>query len=276
MSIAPAPYALFGGLSEQERLIAQALSLETYARVLLDRISVKPGSRVVDVGCGPIGIMNILSERVGSAGFVVGIERDPRFAAMARAELKKRSLRNVEVVNADAFENELSKNSYDLIHERLVLMNLPAIWQNKLITEMSSLLKPGGTIALQEFDSASYACHPEHPSWSVLLSLWNTVFHATGGNEFVGRSLGSLLRRAGVQNIEVRVQVEAVPVGEYRRTHLLSLLKSMREPVLASGLISTSELSAHMAALSRHLADPETTLIDKLMVQAWGIKPSVR
>src|SRR5262249_55883448 len=142
-----------------------------------------------------------------------------------------------------------------------------------LVTEMSSLLKPGGTIALQEFDSASYACHPGHPSWNALLNLWSTVFHATGGNEFVGRSLGSLLRRAGAQNIEVRVQVEAVPVGEYRRTHLLSLLESMREPVLASGLMSTSELSAHLAALSRHLADPETTLIDKLMIQAWGVKP---
>jgi SAM-dependent methyltransferase len=219
--------------------------------------------------------MNILSERVGSAGFVAGIERDPRFAAMARAELRKRSLRNVEVVNVDAFENGLKKNCYDFVHERLTLINLPAIWQNKLIAEMLSLLKPGGTIALQEFDSVSYACYPEHPSWSALLSLWNTVFHASGGNEFVGRSLGSLLRRAGVQNIDVRVQVEAVPVGEYRRTHLLSLLESMREPVLASGLISTPELAAHMAALSRHLADPETTLIDKLMVQAWGVKPPV-
>jgi hypothetical protein len=176
-------------------------------------------------------------------------------------------------VNVDAFENELSKNFYDFVHERLMLINLPAIWQNRLITEMSSILKPGGTIALQEFDSASYACYPGHPSWNVLLNIWNTVFHATGGNEFVGRSLGSLLRRAGAQNIEVRVQVEAVPVGEYRRTHLLSLLESMREPVLASGLISTSELSAHMAALLRHLADPDTTLIDKLMIQAWGVKP---
>jgi hypothetical protein len=134
------------------------------------------------------------------------------------------------VVNVDAFENELRKNSHDFVHERLLLINLPAIWQVKLVNEI-------------------------------------------GGNEFVGRSLGSLLRHAGAQNIEVRVQVEVVPVGEYRRTHLLSLLQSMRGPVLASGLISTSELSAHMAALSRHLADPKTTLIDKLMVQAWGVKP---
>jgi SAM-dependent methyltransferase len=276
MPIATAPYALLAGPSEQERLIAQALSLETYAQALLDRIPVKTCARVVDVGCGPIGIMNLLSERVGPKGFVVGIERDPRFATIARDESRKRNLRNVEVVNADAFENGLKKNSYDFVHERLVLINLPEGWQGRLIAEMLSLLKPGGTIALREFDSISYVCYPEHPSWNVLLSLWNTVSHATGGNESVGRALGSLLRRAGVENIEVRVQVEVPPVGEYRRTHLLSLLDTMRETVLASGLISTSELSAHMAALSRHLADSETTLIDKLMVQAWGVKPYVR
>ncbi len=33
------------------------------------------------------------------------------------------------------------------------------------------------------------------------------------------------------------------------------------------------ELSDHMAALAKHLADPATTLIDRLVVQAWGIKP---
>jgi hypothetical protein len=28
-----------------------------------------------------------------------------------------------------------------------------------------------------------------------------------------------------------------------------------------------------MAALTKHLADPKTTLIDRLVVQAWGTKP---
>ena len=41
--------------------------------------------------------------------------------------------------------------------------------------------------------------------------------------------------------------------------------------MLASG--NAVELQAHMAALAKHLADPETTLIDRLVVQAWGTKP---
>src|SRR6476660_6756746 len=67
-------------------------------------------------------------------------------------------------------------------------------------------------------------------------NIWNEMFHAKGGNEFVGRSLGSLLRFAGVENVQVKVQAEVALVGEYRRTHLLSLLDSMRDAVLAAGL----------------------------------------
>ena len=274
MSSLSVPYALGGTLTEQQRLIVQAQSLEPYARSMLDRIAVKPGFRVIDFGCGPIGILNLLSELVGSNGIVVGIEREPRFAAMAQAEMVKRDLRNVQVVNADALKSGLDKGSYDVVHERLILINLPPASQEALLAEMLSLLKPSGTIALQEFDSASYLCYPDHRSWNTLLSIWNDSFHATGGNEFVGRSLARLLRSAGVQNVEMRAHVEVVQIGDYRRTHLLSLLESMQDLVIATGRITKAELTNHMAALSDHLADPGTALIDKLMVQAWGQKPN--
>src|SRR5262249_45520643 len=106
------------------------------------------------------------------------------------------------------------------------------------------------------------------------LSIWNDTFHAAGGNEFVGRSLARLLRSAGAENVQMKAHAEIAQVGEYRRTHLLSLIESMRDLVLDSGRLKEAELRDHMAALSEHLADPETTLIDKLIVQAWGQRPS--
>jgi hypothetical protein len=70
------------------------------------------------------------------------------------------------------------------------------------------------------------------------------------------------------------VHVEVAQIGEYRRTHLLSLIESMHDLVLASGRLDKTELRGHMVALLKHLADPGTTLIDKLIVQAWGHKPN--
>ena len=92
----------------------------------------------------------------------------------------------------------------------------------------------------------------------------------TGGNEYVGRSLGRILQSAGVRNVKMKVHVALAQVGEYRRTRLLSLLESMRDLVLASGRIKKADLQEHMARLEVHLGDPGTTLIDKLVIQAWG------
>lgn len=274
MSSQSIAYALGGTLTEQQRLIAQAKGLEVHANWLLNHIGVASGQRTVDVGCGPIGILNLLSDRVGRDGVVIGVERESRFFDMAQAELDTRGLQNVKLVKADALHTGLERDSYDFVHERLLLINFPPASQHALLTEMMALLKPGGTIAVQEFDSASYVCYPEHPSWNILLSIWNDTFHDAGGNEFVGRSIGRQLRSAGVENVSMKVHVEVAKVGEYRRAHLLSLLQSMESSVVASGRITKTELKKHMTALSEHLADPETTLIDKLVVQSWGQKRS--
>jgi precorrin-6B methylase 2 len=270
------PCVLGGTPTEQQRLIVQATELEVSARSLLDRISIEPGARVADVGCGPIGILNLLSERVGPEGAVMGVEREPRFVEMARTEVSQRGLLNVEVIDADALKTGLEKNSCDVVHERLVLINLPTATQSAILAEMFSLLRPGGTIVLQEYDASSYACYPDHPSWNALLGIFNDTFHAAGGNEYIGRSLASRLRSAGAEKVEIRVHAGCPKVGEYQRTHLLSLIGSMRDRVLAAGHIGEVELRAHMDALSNHLSDPATTVIDKLMVQAWGQKPSSR
>ena len=274
MSSLSIPYVLGGTLTEQQRLIAQARAREAYARSMLDQIAIEPGDRALDVGCGPIGIMDLLSERVGSGGVVVGVEREPRFVEMAQAEITQRGLRNVQVINADALRTGLEKNSFDFVHERLVLINVPPATREAILAEMFSLVRPGGTIALQEYDAISYVCYPEHPSWKLLCGIFNDTFHAAGGNDFVGRSLAHLLRSAGVQNLEMRTHLELPKVGEYQRTHLLSLIEAMRAQILASERIGEAELREHMAALSEHLSDPTTTLIDKLVVQAWGRKPS--
>src|SRR5262249_14811719 len=246
MSSLSVPYVLGGTVTEQQRLISQARGLEIHARSMLDRIPIEPGARAIDVGCGPIGIMNLLSERVGSEGSVVGVEREPRFVEMARAEVSQRGLQNVQIVNADALRTGLEKNSFDVVHERLVFINVPTATQEAILVEMFSLLKPGGTIALQEYDATSYVCYPEHPSWKILL---------------------------GAENVAMKAHVGLPKIGEYQRTHLLSLIEAMRDQIIASGRVGEAALRGHMEALSEHLADPATMLIDKLIIQAWGRKP---
>ena len=263
-------YPLGGTQVEEERLIRQATDYEPRARLLLDRIGVQPGSNVADIGCGPLGILHLLSERVGPLGRVVGLEREPRFAARARAEIARRGLTNVSIVDGDALATPLKKQSFDLVHERLVMINVSA--RETLLAEMLSLLRPGGTVVLEEVDNVSWLCQPAHPSWDAILHAFHAVFQADGGDPFVGRRLPELLRAAEVQDIQVAMSVDLALPGEYPRKHLVSLLDSVRDRVSSMGLLKDEEATAHREALVAHLSDPATTVIDKLRVQAWGRK----
>jgi|SRR5665213_215187 len=265
-------YPLGGTQAERDRLLAQAKQYEPSANWLLDQIGIQPGWRAVDIGCGPIGILNLLSQRVGPRGSVVGLEREQRFVEMARVEIAKLGLGNVTMVKADALNTGLEKISFDLVHERLVMINVSA--REVFLSEMLSLLRPGGTVVLEDVDNVSWLCQPAHPSWDILLNAFHTAFHAGGGDGFVGRRLPVLLRAAGVQNIQIKVTVETPILGDYRRTHLISLIDSVRDKIIARGLLKETELNEHREALTRHLNDPATTVIDKLLVQCWGQKSS--
>lgn len=238
MNYQSAEYVFGGNQTELQRLLVQAHGLEPEARWLLDNIGIEQGWRAADIGCGPIGVLDLLSARVGKTGEVVGIEREKQFAEMARNEIRRRELNNVRVILSDALGTGLEKESFDLVHERLVLINVPEANQRALITEMLALLKIGGTIALQDYDRVSYVCYPEHPSWTLLRNLYDEAFRLGGGNGATGRMLPWLLRAAGVRNVQTKVHVRTVEVGESRRTHHLSMLDVMHDRIVALGKIT--------------------------------------
>jgi ubiquinone/menaquinone biosynthesis C-methylase UbiE len=180
-----ADYVLGGTETELIRLRAQAQEYEEQARWLLETVGVRPGARVLDVGCGPIGILRLLSEKVGPSGAVVGLERERRFVELARYEIERLGLQNVQVIEADALDSGLESESFDLVHERLVLVNVPE--REALLSEMFRLTAPGGWVALEDIDNVSWLCEPGHPSWDALLTAFHAAFRAGGGDPFVGR-----------------------------------------------------------------------------------------
>lgn len=265
-------YPLGGTATERDRLLAQARQYEPAANALLDRLDIRPGSRVIDIGCGPIGILDLLSQRVGPTGSVIGLEREARFVEMAQAEIARRQLANVTIVHADGLHTGLAKSSFDLVHERLVMVNVSS--RDQFLAEILSLLRPGGIIALEDIDNVSWLCQPSHPSWTALIDAFHIIFHAGGGDGFIGRRLPGLLAGAGIKDIQINITVETPPLGDYRRTHLIALIDSIRDKIIAKGVLSESALDGHREALSRHLNDPAVTVIDKLLVQTWGAKQS--
>src|SRR5262245_5963975 len=59
----PDPYVLGYRQAEQVRLQQQAEQLAHESSWLFDQVGIPAGARVVEIGCGPIGCLALLSER---------------------------------------------------------------------------------------------------------------------------------------------------------------------------------------------------------------------
>ncbi len=141
-------YVLGYRQAEQERLQQQALQLAGESERLFDQIGIGPCGRIVEIGCGPQGCLDLLSRRVGPNGNVIGIERSDDAVGLARASVEERGLSNVEVLQGDARATGLERASFDLVTSRLVLVNIPQ--PDEVVAEAVALTRPGGWVAFHE------------------------------------------------------------------------------------------------------------------------------
>jgi len=65
-------------------------------------LELKPGDRVLDVGCGPGGCFPYLVRAVGPSGLVVGVDISSEVTINARKRIEKNGWSNVQVIESDA------------------------------------------------------------------------------------------------------------------------------------------------------------------------------
>jgi SAM-dependent methyltransferase len=170
----PDEYLLGHSANEEERLRKQPGELASDSRQLLDRLNIRPGDQAIDIGCGPQGIIDLLSERVGANGHVVGLERSEPTVRLARQFIAEHNLRNVEVLQGDAKATGLPRAFFDLVHARLVLVNVPE--PQRVVEEMVALARPGGVVASHEADWGAFLCDRRHlPGIGCWRSSWRTL-----------------------------------------------------------------------------------------------------
>jgi ubiquinone/menaquinone biosynthesis C-methylase UbiE len=265
-----AVYSLGSNTAESSRLQRQADELLAANTALVDRTPLGAGEAAIDLGCGPRGILELLSERVGSSGRVVGVDADPRHVAMAAEMLATRKLVNVEVLLGDARNTHLPSSSFDVVHARTLLINVPQPLQ--VVEEMVRLAKPGGWVLSLEPDCESSICYPAHPAYERLVGMFPPVFTRNGADWRIGRRVAELYRSAGLVDVQVEAQADAYPCGHSRRTIVLDLIRSMRSHVVELGLATDVELDELFVAALAHLDKPDTVVMPNLFFLVSGCK----
>lgn len=269
---ATAVYALGSSQGESARLQGQAEELAVDSAELLDLVGLGPGQSAIDLGCGPRGVLDLLAGRVSPGGRVVGLDADPAHTAMAARFAAARRLAGVEIVTADARCTGLPSDSFDVVHARTLLVNVPG--PSQLVAEMARLARPGGWVASLEPDVKEAWCYPAHPAFERVCEIFPVVFGRNGADLAIGRKVPELFRAAGLEVAGMDARVQMYPVGHSRRTIRLDLLRSTRAQVVEMGLASEAELDELDAAARAHLDDPRTIVVSGLLFLVWARKPA--
>jgi len=268
----PATYVLAGGAAELERLRLQARVWEPEVEALFDQIGLQSGWSCVDLGCGAMGVLGPLSQRVGQHGRVVGVDTDAKQLAGAQDFVREHGLDNVEILEQDAYHTELPREAFDLTHVRFLFA--PVGRDDELLDEMLALTRSGGMLVIQEPDASSWNCYPVQPAWEQLKGAILTAFAQGGGDFNAGQRTFGMLRRAGLEDVRIRAAVIALHGDHPYRRLPIQFVTSLRKRILEAGILSEAALDRAIAECEQIASDPETIIMSFIVTQVWGRKPS--
>ena len=267
-----ATYILGSSRAEQERLAAQARAIAGTSRRLLERVGIRPGMRVLDVGCGTGELSRLVAEMVGESGTVIAVDRDAAVLETAREEARRAGLQNLQFHESDFRDLPRNLADFELIAGRLVLMYQkdPAAAVRSLVDRSS----PGGVIVFQEYDSTIPPTSvPELTLRNRVASwIWQTM-RASGVEPQMGTKLYPVLRAGGLERVQAMAEVIVqTPETHYPVAPLVRrLLPSMEE----YGVATAAEVGIDTLEqrLFEEISASGGVSIGPIIYGAWGHRP---
>jgi ubiquinone/menaquinone biosynthesis C-methylase UbiE len=158
----------------------------------------KPGMKVLDVGCGTGSISKDIATIVGEKGKVIGIDNTEIFILSGKESYQ--NIPNLELIHVDLFDFN-PEEKFDLIVSARVLQWLSN--PKEALLKMKSLLKPNGQISILDYDHTNLDWNPSPPeSMQTFYDTFLKWRHDAGMNNRIAEDLPHLLEEAGFHSIE--------------------------------------------------------------------------
>ncbi|MDZ7260767.1 MAG: class I SAM-dependent methyltransferase [candidate division KSB1 bacterium] len=116
--------------------------------VILKRIDLAPGMRVLDVGCGPGRIAIPVAKAVGTSGQVVALDIQPAMLRKLEKRIAANGITNIQTVLGAIGQGVLEQNAFDRALLVTVLGEITD--QEAALREIYRALKAGGILSVTE------------------------------------------------------------------------------------------------------------------------------
>jgi len=254
-------YLLGDSRGEAARLRAQGRLWDPVAHALFDRLGVKRGWRVLEVGPGQGSLHLDLRRRVG--GPIDAVERSPVFAS----RLRRLCARDPGRIWAEPLlDADLPRGYYDLVFARWVFLFLPDPLAH--VRKLAASLRPGGLLAVEDYYRETLGMIPRPPEWDDFLSADRSFFRSEGGDASIASRLPELYRQAGLEVTDVTPHIKTGRPGSREWKWMTSYFLGVMDRYAAFAPFT----KAKAASLSRRWRAASGVLIAPAVVDVVGRK----
>ena len=245
-------YQLGTGIGEGEvtRLEAQGAAIAPATRMIFAEAGIRPGMRVLDLGCGAGDVAFVAADLVGPDGCVVGVDRSTDALARARVRAAQRGLTQVQFVEGD-IHDPAPGGPFDAIVERLTLWAVPD--PAAMLRRQATVLRPGGLVVPVEVDLSPMRWLPEIPLGTQVKS-WLIEGFARAGLTMLGPRLWAIVQEAGLRPLGmIGVQPHFGPDDPVGIAFLVEAMRVAAPLIVGTGVATAEEIG--METFEQRLRD---------------------
>jgi ubiquinone/menaquinone biosynthesis C-methylase UbiE len=204
-----------------------------------ERLEVRPGSAILEVGCGTGESVQQMAQIVGAEGQAIGIDNSQTMILAARERAMGLNL-GAEFVLADAHHLSFPEAIFDGCRSERTFIHLQD--PRKGLHEMIRVARSGAKIVIFEPDFGTLAADLPDPALTrKILNFWCDSF----ANGWMGRRLPALFKACGLREIVVEPFTMLLNYAFAQRLFITSAARRTQQ----AGLISQAEAEAWLNQL---------------------------
>ena len=262
-------YILGSSEKEFKRLSLQSQIFEQESLQTLRLAGIKPGMRCADVGCGTGDVTFMMAKLVGRKGSVIGIDRNSDVIELCNKKAKKERLANIKFLVGDIYDNELRRESFDLVFSRFLFQHLEE--PKRAIREMMKLVVPNGTVVAEENDQDTWLIYPPSSAFEKLRHAYVDLLRLANCDELIARKIYSLFSECGL-DASVGAYSICIPMrGPFKKMGIL-VAESLEPRILKAKLMAEKEFLQMMDELEAYARRKGGLALYATTFRVWGKK----
>lgn len=239
---------------------------------LLD-IGLKPGLKVLDVGCGIGNLSRWMAEIVGPTGSVLGVDSDQQQILVANQRVEQEQIKNCQFEKANADDLNKYQEQYDLVYSRWLLIHVQNAKQ--VVEQMAKAVKSGGLLACETGDMFTSRYYPNFTPFDVICDKLNALLTKTGADVHIAQTVIPIFQALKNFDFNVKYSQGVVHGQENVNTYtynFITLLDGVAAALEKFDILNRGELNQLKEAFQKYQATPGTHIALSRMTQVWAKK----